>query len=346
VKRTPLGDTGLSVSEVCLGTMTFGQQNSLAEAHEQLDLAFERGVNFIDAAEMYPVPTEAETYGRTETIVGDWLAKRPRDRVVIATKIAGAGRNLAWVRGGPKAVDRRNIEEALEGSLRRLATDHVDLYQIHWPDRYVPAFGASFFDPAQDRTFTPILEQLSVFADLIKAGKIRALGLSNETPWGLAAFGHAARQAGLPGVVTVQNAYNLINRAFDFYPAEAAHREHVGLLAYSPLAFGLLSGKYARGATPPGARLTDFPQFGLRYRKPAVNAAVDAYVDLARSRGLAPAVLALAFVRSRWFVTSTIIGATHRSQLEENLSSLEVTLDADTLNAIDDIHLRSPSPAL
>jgi aryl-alcohol dehydrogenase-like predicted oxidoreductase len=341
-----IGDTGLSVSEIALGTMTFGEQNTEEQAHEQLDLAFDRGVNFVDAAEMYPVPTRRDTYGRTERIIGTWLARQSRDRVVVATKIAGAGRTLEWVRGGPKAVDRRNIQEAIDGSLRRLGTDYIDLYQIHWPDRYVPSFGATFYNPAEERPATPVPEQLAAFADLIKAGKIRALGLSNETPWGLAAFGNAAREAGLPRVVTIQNAYNLINRAFDLYPAEAAHRERVGLLAYSPLAFGLLSGKYANGAVPRDARLTSFPQFGARYRKPAVNGAVDAYVDLAKARGIRPAVLALAFVRSRWFVTSTIIGATTRRQLEENLSSLEVTLDQSTLQEIDAIHALSPSPAL
>jgi aryl-alcohol dehydrogenase-like predicted oxidoreductase len=345
MKYNRLGETELTVSEIALGTMTFGEQNTIEQAHEQLDLAFDCGVNFVDAAEMYPVPTRRETYGRTETIVGRWLARRPRDKVVVATKIAGAGRNLEWVRGGPQAVDRRNIEEALDGSLRRLGTGHVDLYQIHWPDRYVPSFGATTYDPAEERPSTPVLEQLTVFAELIRAGKIRALGLSNETPWGLAAFGHAAREAGLPPVVTVQNAYNLLNRVFELHVAEAAHRERVGLLAYSPLAFGLLSGKYASGATPPGARLTSFPQFGVRYRKPAVGAAVDAYVDLAKSRGLRPSALALAFVRSRWFVTSTIIGATTRAQLEENLSSLEVTLEPSIWQAIDEIHARSPSPA-
>jgi aryl-alcohol dehydrogenase-like predicted oxidoreductase len=344
MKYNRLGQSELRVSEICLGTMTFGEQNTAAEAHEQLDLAVERGINFIDAAEMYPVPARAETQGRTESILGDWLARRNRDSVIVATKIAGQGRPITWLRNGSLAVNRVNVQRALEDSLKRLKTDYVDLYQIHWPDRYVPMFGQTAYDPEQERTTTPIAEQLAAFGDLIRQGKLRYVGLSNETAWGVAEFSRVARQLGLPQVVSIQNAYSLLNRTFDSSLAEASHREQVGLLAYSPLAFGLLTGKYLDGP-PPGSRLALFDSFGQRYRGPNVDEATRSYVKLAESLGLTPAKLALAFVRSRWFVSSTIIGATKRSQLEENLSSLDVSLDADALAQIEAIHARFPNPA-
>ena len=345
MKYNSLGDSNLRISELGLGTMTFGQQNTIADAHAQLDRAFDRGVNFIDAAEMYPVPPRAETQGRTEAFIGEWLAGQNRERVIVATKIAGPGRNFAWLRGGAQAINRSNVAAALEASLRRLRTDYVDLYQIHWPDRYVPTFGQPAFDPEQERATVPIVEQLAVFDDLIRAGKIRYLGLSNETPWGLAAFAAAARAAGLPKVISVQNAYNLLNRVFDLHLAEAAYRENVGLVAYSPLGFGFLSGKYIDGPPPVPTRVTVFPSFGARYRKPNVDEAVRAYVALARRHGIAPVALALAFVRSRWFVASTLIGATTLAQLDENLASLDVTLSPELLAEIDDISARYPSPA-
>ena len=344
MKYNQLGSSTLRVSEVALGTMTFGNQNSAAEAAEQLDVAFDHGVNLVDAAEMYPVPPRPEHQGRTEEFIGQWLVRQNRERVVLATKIAGPGRNFEWLRGGPKAVDRANLQAALEASLRRLRTDYVDLYQIHWPDRYVPTFGQGSFNPAEERPTVDIAEQLAGFAELIKAGKVRYVGLSNETPWGIAAFVAAARAAGLPKVVSVQNAYNLTNRVFDLYPAEAAHREQVGLLAYSPLAFGVLTGKYLEGA-PPGSRGALFPGFNARYLKPNVEPATRAYLELARQHGLKPSALALAFVRSRWFVSSTLLGATTRAQLEENLASLEVSLSPAILAEIDAIHARYPNPA-
>ncbi len=344
MKYNKLGQSELRVSEICLGTMTFGQQNTAAEAEEQLDLAVERGINFIDAAEMYPVPARAETQGRTESILGDWLSRKNRDSVVVATKIAGQGRPITWLRNGSLSVNRQNVRTAVEASLKRLKTDYIDLYQIHWPDRYAPMFGKTEYDIEQERTATPISEQLAAFADIAREGKIRYVGLSNETPWGVSAFSRAAAEEGLPQVVSIQNAYSLLNRTFDSGLAETTRRENVSLLAYSPLAFGILTGKHGSGPAP-GSRLALFDSFGQRYGGVNVAAATQAYVALAEELRLSPAKLALAFVRSRWFVASTIIGATTRAQLEENLSSLDVTLDAATLSRIDGIHARYPSPA-
>jgi aryl-alcohol dehydrogenase (NADP+) len=283
MKYRQLANSSLSVSEICLGTMTYGEQNSVADAHQQLDYALASGINFIDTAEMYPVPPRAETQGRTETYLGLWLKQQARDQLVVATKLTGPSRGFGWIRGGPR-VGREQIEQAVDASLKRLQTDYIDLYQIHWPDRNVPTFGQSAFDPAAERATTPIAEQLAVFADLIRAGKIRYLGLSNETPWGVCQFVRHAEQAGLPRVITVQNAYNLINRVFEYGLAETCYREQVGLLAYSPLGFGMLTGKYQM----PGAsgRITRFPGFGQRYAKPNVNEAVAAYSALARQHGL------------------------------------------------------------
>ncbi|MBW4580326.1 MAG: NADP(H)-dependent aldo-keto reductase [Tildeniella nuda ZEHNDER 1965/U140] len=344
MKYNPLGTSDLHVSEICLGTMTYGQQNTITEAHQQLDYAIAEGVNFIDAAEMYPVPVQENTQGLTETYIGAWLTRQQRNKLIVATKIAGPGRNFHWLRGGKQAIDRKNIEQAVNDSLRRLQTDYIDLYQIHWTDRSAPQFGETIFDPSKERETVSIAEQLTIFGDLIQAGKIRALGLSNETPWGVSAFSHAASQLGLPKVVSIQNAYSLINRVFDSALAEASYREKVGLLAYSPLAFGLLSGKYVND-TPDKTRLTLFEGFGGRYRKPNVEAAVVAYVEIARAHNIKPAVLALAFVRSRWFVTSTIIGATTLEQLRENLDSTQVNLDETILAEIEAINARYPNPA-
>lgn len=339
-----LGDSDLQVSELCLGTMTYGQQNSLEDAHQQLDYAIAQGINFIDVAEMYPVPARAETQGLTETYLGEWLVKQPRDRVIVATKIAGPSRRLNWMREGPRAIDRANIEQAVNDSLKRLQTDYIDLYQLHWPDRYVPLFGQTRFELEQVRETVPIAEQLTVFAELIQTGKIRYLGLSNETPWGVTTFCHTAQQLGLPKVVSIQNAYNLINRVFETALAEACYYEKLGLLAYSPLGFGSLSGKYVK-AQPESGRISLFPGFGQRYLKPNVNAAVMEYGAIAQKYNLSPVTMALAFVRQRWFVTSTIIGATTLAQLQENIASLDVTLSPEILADIDAVHSHYPNPA-
>ena len=338
-----LGDSDLSVSEICLGTMTYGQQNTVEEAAQQLDFAIDRGINFIDTAEMYPVPTKPESQGKTEKYIGEWLVKQQRDKIIIATKVAGRSSRLKWIREGKNQIDRPNVEKAVNDSLKRLKTDYIDLYQIHWPDRYVPLFGAPDYDIAQEHETVPIIEQLEVFADLIKAGKIRYLGLSNETPWGVCEFCELAEKHGLPKVVSIQNAFSLSNRTFQMNLAETCRFKNVGLMAYSPLGFGILTGKYLNGI-PENSRLSLFAGFGQRYDKSNLNDAVKAYVEIAGRYNLTPAKMALAYVRSRWFVTSTIIGATSLEQLEENLGSLEVNLDKEIVSEIDAVHAKYPNP--
>jgi len=345
-----LGTSDLQVSAVCLGTMTFGQQNSEAEAHTQLDYAVQRGINFIDTAEMYPVPPRADTCTRTETIVGNWLKQQPRDKIILATKAAGPRRHMDWIRGGPTGLDRANLRAAVEGSLHRLQTDYIDLYQLHWPERNVPMFGQYQFDPAQElengeqKHWVPIREQLEALAELVKEGKIRAVGLSNEQPWGVMEFLRIAREHGLPRIATIQNCYNLINRGFEFGLAEISYRENIGLLAYSPLAFGHLSGKYLPGGSADG-RATLFKGFAQRYEKSNVQPACAAYADLAARHDMSPATLALSFVMRRWFVTSTIVGATSLAQLQENLDAWEQPLSEEILKGIEALHLRYMNPA-
>ena len=338
-----LGASDLQVSALSLGTMTFGEQNSEADAHAQLDLAVSRGVNFIDTAEMYPVPPRAETQGRTESYVGTWLKQQPRDKLIIATKITGPSRGFSWIRNGPR-IDRQQIAAAIDGSLKRLQTDYVDLYQIHWPDRYVPMFGATGYDVAQEHDAVTIAEQLEALAGLVKVGKVRHIGLSNETPWGVSEFVKCAEKTGLPKIVSVQNAYHLMNRSFETGLAEVCHHSKVSLLAYSPLAFGHLSGKYLADPSAKG-RITLFPNFGQRYAKPNVPAASKEYVRIAQEAGLSPATMALAFARTRWFTSSVILGATNLKQLKENLDSAEVVLSAEALEKIEAAHRRYPNPA-
>ncbi|MCK9261808.1 MAG: aldo/keto reductase [Azoarcus sp.] len=339
-----LGAQGPRVSAVCLGTMTFGQQTPESDAHDQLDMAFERGLNFIDTAEMYAVPARAETCGASETIVGNWLNRQDREKIVLATKVAGPARSLGWIRGGPLALDRANIREAVEGSLRRLRTDYIDLYQLHWPERNQPLFGQWQYDPAKERDCTPIRVQLEALADLVEEGKIRHVGLSNEHPWGVMEFVRIAGETGLPRVVTTQNAYSLLTRVFEYGLAEVCYREQVGLLAYSPLAFGHLTGKYLADPAADG-RLKAFESFGQRYTKPNVQPAVAAYAALAREHGLTPTELALSFVYRRSCVTSTIIGASKSAQLAENLDAWSKPLSSELLDAIELIHLRYTNPA-
>jgi aryl-alcohol dehydrogenase-like predicted oxidoreductase len=341
---TMLGNSDLKVSRVCLGTMTFGTQNSEADAHRQLDFALAHGINFIDTAEMYSVPPDAESYGKTEAYIGSWLKSQARDRIVVATKISGPGRTLKWIRGGELAFNRKNIRTAIEGSLKRLQTDYVDLYQLHWPDRNVPLFGQYQFDPEKERDFVPLEETLAALGELVREGRVRYVGLSNETPWGVMQFLHQAEKHGLPRVVSVQNAYSLLNRTWEMGLAEIGFREHVGLLAYSPLAFGLLSGKYL-GDSPTGGRLNLFPGFAQRYTKVNVQPAVAAYARLARESGLTPVQLALGFVASRSFVASTIVGATTLEQLGENISACDVVLAGEVMQQIEALHLRYNNPA-
>jgi aryl-alcohol dehydrogenase-like predicted oxidoreductase len=348
MKYIQLGQGGPQVSRICLGTMTFGQQNSEAEGHAQLDRALAGGINFIDTAEMYAVPPSAESYGKTELIVGSWLQQQARDKVILATKATGPGRSLSWIRGGPTGFDAANLRMALEGSLKRLQTDYVDLYQLHWPARNQPMFGQWEYEPEKEadreRTSTPIRETLEVLAALVKEGKIRYVGLSNEHPWGVMQFVRLAEEYGLPRVVSTQNAYSLLNRVYDMGLAEIGYRENVSLLAYSPLAFGTLSGKYLDNPQATG-RINQFGGFGQRYAKPNVAPAVAAYAALAREHGLTPTQLALAWCYQRWCVASTIIGATSMAQLEENLRAWECRLSEETLSAIDAIHLRYTNPA-
>jgi len=344
VEERQLGHSGIKVSALCLGTMTFGQQNSEIEGHAQLDFAVSQGINFIDTAEMYPVPPRAETQGRTEEIVGTWLAKRARDSVVVATKIAGPSRGMKWIRGGPH-INAQQIQTAIESSLMRLRTDYIDLYQIHWPERYVPMFGERYFDAANLRAAESIEVQLRALSNLVQAGKVRAIGLSNETPYGVMAFEQAARDFNLPRVASVQNAYHLMNRTFETGGlAEVSAQTGIGLLAYSPLAFGWLTGKYQRDPKAAG-RITEFAGFGQRYAKPNVPAAAQAYVDLAERHGLSPAQMAIAFAMNQSFTTSVIIGATQIAQLAENIGAAEVTLSAEILAEIDAIDQRLPNPA-
>jgi aryl-alcohol dehydrogenase-like predicted oxidoreductase len=340
-----LGTSSLNVSAVCLGTMTFGQQNSETEAHAQLDYAVAHGINFIDTAEMYPVPPRADTVTRTETIVGNWLKKQPRDRIILGTKVAGPRRNMEWIRGGPEGLDRANIREAIEGSLKRLQTDYIDLYQLHWPERNVPMFGQYQFDPSQEnKAGVPIREQLETLAELVLEGKVRYVGVSNEQPWGVMEFLRMAKEYDLPRIASIQNCYNLINRGFEFGLTEIAYRENVGLLAYSPLAFGHLTAKYQSDPQAQG-RVTQFKGFAQRYDKPNVQPAVAAYAALARKHGMTPAQMALSFVYRRWFVTSTLVGATSMPQLEENISAWEKPLSEEIMKEIEGLHLRYMNPA-
>jgi aryl-alcohol dehydrogenase-like predicted oxidoreductase len=343
-KHQPLGRSELIVPDICLGTMTFGEQTSEADAHAQLDYALEHGINFIDTAEMYAVPARVETSGASESIVGRWLQHQNREKIILATKVAGPARSLEWIRGGPPSLDRANIRAAIDGSLQRLQTDYIDLYQLHWPERNQPMFGQWQFDPSKERDCTTIREQLETLAELVREGKIRHIGVSNEHPWGVMQFTKLADELGLPHIVSTQNAYNLLNRTFEYGLAETCHREQVGLLAYSPLAFGHLTGKYLQDSNAPG-RLTQWPFFGQRYAKPNVPAAVQAYVDLARKHALTPTQLALGFVRSRWFVASTIIGASSLAQLKETLPATLTPMHAELIDAIEAIHLQYPNPA-
>ncbi|TNE79171.1 MAG: NADP(H)-dependent aldo-keto reductase [Gammaproteobacteria bacterium] len=332
-----LGNTDIDVSLICLGTMTWGEQNSEQEAFEQLDYATAEGVNFIDAAEMYPVPPRAETQGLTETYLGNWLARRGRrDDLVIASKVAGPGNGLTYLRNGPR-LTREHIREACDASLKRLQTDYIDLYQVHWPDRGTNFFGKLGYQHNPEEAFTPIEETLGALAELVKEGKVRHVGLSNETPWGTMEYLRLARENNWPRVVSIQNPYSLLNRTFEVGLAEFAHREQTGLLAYSPLAFGMLSGKYLGGKWPEKGRLTLYERFS-RYSGERGMDATRAYVELAHKHDLSPVQMALAYVNSRSFVTSNIIGATTLDQLRENIASERLELSADVLEAIEAIH--------
>ena len=344
----PLANTGILVPEICLGTMTFGEQNTQAEAFQQLEYALDQGLFFWDTAEMYPVPPKPETQGATETILGNWIAQRgKRDQLFIASKIARPSQGGSHIRDGQTRFNAAEISSAIDGSLKRLQSDYIDLYQLHWPQRPTNFFGKLGYGNAeaqQDTEITALEETLSALSDEIKKGRIRYIGLSNETPWGTLKFLHLAEKLGLEKFVSVQNPYSLLNRTYEIGMSEIAHYENVGLLAYSPLAFGYLTGKFRNGARPANARVTLFSRFS-RYSNPESEWATEQYAQLAERHGLTLTQLSLAFIKQQFFVTSTIIGATNLDQLKENIQAFEIDLSVEVLQGIEDIHRQQPNPA-
>ena len=344
----PLGQSGILVPEICLGTMTFGEQNTQQEAFEQLSYALDQGLYFWDTAEMYPVPPKPETQGATEQIIGNWIAQHgQRDKLFIASKIAGPSQGGSHIRDGQTRFSASEIQSALDGSLKRLQTDYIDLYQLHWPQRPTNFFGTLGYGNEQAKFFhnmTPLVETLEALSAEVKKGRIRHIGLSNETPWGTMKFLQLAKEFGLEKVVSVQNPYSLLNRTYEIGMSEIAHHEGVGLLAYSPLAFGYLTGKYRHGAKPADGRITLFSRFS-RYSHPESEWATEQYALLAEKYDLTLTQLALAFIKQQFFVTSTIVGATNMHQLKENIQAFDIDLSEDILQGIEDIHRQQPNPA-
>jgi aryl-alcohol dehydrogenase-like predicted oxidoreductase len=352
MNKVQLGTSDLQVTPICLGTMTFGEQVREADAHAILSRSLDSGINFIDTAEMYSVPAKAETCGATETIIGHWFEKNPgaRQKLVLATKVAGPSRGMPWIREG-SGMTAQDILNACDGSLKRLKTDVIDLYQIHWPERHVPVFGMSYFDPAKDKSVTSIHEQLEAMAQLVKAGKVRYIGLSNETPYGVHEFVRLAEQHGLPRAMTVQNPYALTSRTYDNGLDETCYRLNVSMLAYSPLAFGALTGKYDQsgfvGDKTPDARISNYESVRKqRWGREEALVAARRYNQLARDNGLTPAQMALAFCYHRWSVASTIIGVTSVAQLDEDLKAWDTQLSPELLAQIDAIRWEMRDPAL
>jgi len=342
---TNLPHTDIEVSKICLGTMTWGNQNTEEEGHEQINYALDKGVNFLDTAELYPVPAHKDRYAATEKVIGNWFKKNGnREDIVLASKIAGKAEMTKFIR--TSGFTRESIIEAVEGSLQRLQTDYIDLYQLHWPDRSTNYFGQrGYKHDISDHWEDNIHQVLETFRDLIREGKIKHVGISNETPWGTMRFLEESKVHGtLPRTITVQNPYSLLNRLFEVGMAEISMREQVGLLAYSPMGFGALSGKYLGDRMPEGSRLSLFPQYN-RYIGDRAVEATKRYYDLAQANGLTLAQMALAFVNTRPFVTSTIIGATGLRQLEENIGSIDIDLSEDVLKEIEAIHNSIPNPA-
>ena len=345
-----VGQTELRVSPITLGTMTFGDQNSQKEAFEQLDYALAQGINSFDVAEMYPVPPRPETCNATEIIIGNWLKDKKREELVISTKIAGPRRSIDWIRGGPKSLDEKNINEAVNNSLKRMKTDYVDLLYLHWPERNVPMFGQYKFEPEEEFInrkkiqWISIEEQLKSLERLIKEGKVRFIALSNEYPWGVMEFLRIAKEKKLPIICTIQNSFSLINRIVELGLTEILFRENLGFFSYSPLGFGHLTGKYILDSNANG-RINLFPGYAQRYNKPGVAIAVEDYLKLAQEFNLSLTQMALSFVFSQWFVTSTIVGATSMNQLKENLSAYKIGLQDDILEKIDSVHLKTMNPA-
>lgn len=341
----PLGRTGLSVSAIGLGTMTWGRQNSEAEGHAQMDYALGEGVNFWDTAEMYAIPPTADTYGRTEEVIGSWFkATGKRDQVILASKVVGAtDGGFAWVRNGEAKLDRANIFAAVEASLRRLQTDYIDLYQLHWPDRSTNRFGARNYVHRPEKDGTPIEETLAALDELVTSGKVRHIGVSNESPWGVMQFLKLAEDKGLPRIASIQNAYSLLNRTFEQGLAEVSLREDVGLLAYSPLAAGTLTGKYLDGAVPAGTRRA-LDHRKSRYATVNADVATKEYLDIARRHGLSPTQMAIAFTLRQPFVASSLIGATTMEDLKSNIAAVDVTLSDEVMKDIEAVNARYPDP--
>ena len=350
MKYRKLGLTDIDVSVICLGTMTFGEQNSKKEGFEQMDYALENGVNFFDTAELYPIMPRKETYADTERIIGDWFKeKNNRDKIVLASKIASKSTDLNWIREGKKKLgfDKKNINSAINESLKRLKTDYIDLYQLHWPEREIAMFGQLNYDHnPDDNEWTGFEEVLDNLSELVKAGKIRCIGVSNETPWGVMRFIKLAEEKNLPRIVSIQNVYNLVNRVFDIANSEVSIREKCGLLAYSPLAGGRLSGKYIGNKKPKNARYTIWPRRFSRHHTKRGEIAIEKYVHLADKYNIAPSTFANAFVNDRPFVTSNIIGATNMKQLKEDIDSVNINLNKEIIDEIEEIHLSDPNPCV
>jgi len=350
MKYRKLGTTNINVSVICLGTMTWGEQNDQLDAFEQMDYAVENGINFFDTAELYAVMPRMETYGKTEEIIGNWFKQsKKRKNIVLATKIASKSTGLEWIREGKDKLgfDKKNLNEAVDASLKRLQTDYIDLYQLHWPERKVPLFGKlDFLYDEDDVDWTSFEEVLESLNDLIKRGKILHIGISNETPWGMMKFLEISKEKNLPRMMSIQNVYSLVNRVYDIANSEVSIRENCGLLAYSPIAGGRLSGKYLNDAKPKNARYTLWPSRFSRHATERGDRAIEKYVDLAKKYNLTPATMANAFVNERPFVTSNIIGATTIDQLKENINSINITLSDDILKEIEKIHLYDPNPCV
>ncbi len=344
MKFRKLGKTDIDVSVICLGSMTWGEQNSESEAHGQLDFALEKGVNFIDTAEMYPVPPKQETAGRTEQYIGTWLnARKNRDKIILATKAVGKSDNDFYRGGEISRLHAKHLKAAVDDSLKRLQTDYIDLYQLHWPERSTNYFGRLGYEHVEEEDAIDLLETLEALDGIVKSGKIRHIGLSNESAWGTMRYLHLSEKHNLPRIASIQNPYSLLNRSFEVGLAEVAIREKCGLLAYSPLAMGVLSGKYLDGKMPEGSRLSLFTRF-KRYSTEVAMEMTNKYVSLAEEHGLDPSQMALAYVNSRRFVTSNIIGATNLQQLELNIDSIDIELPESILKSIDDIHNLHPYP--
>ena len=340
-----LGNTDLKVSTICIGTMTWGEQNNQKEAFEQMDYAISQGINFFDTAEMYAVPSTEKTFGKTETIIGNWFKERNnRKKVILATKISGPG--LSWIRGGGLQYTKENISSALLGSLERLQTDYIDLYQLHWPERNTNYFGKlGYKHKTEEREWNDFESILRTLKQFVDEGKIRYIGLSNESAWGLSKFLELSKSQDLPRVMSVQNPYNLLNRTYEVGLAEISIREQSGLLAYSPLASGVLSGKYRNNQKPKGSRLQLFGDYFPRYAGKSSNLAVEEYFKVAKKHKISLAQLSLAFVNQQSFVTSNIIGATTMKQLEENIGSTNIKLSSEIIDEINSVHKNNSNPA-